>query len=188
MKKLIAAAVFLLVLSSAAPAAERFAATKGSMVKIEGTSTLHNWSMEGSTINGQVSVPSDWKAGLNESMVNVSIPVTSIKSEHDRMDRIMGEALKAKENPEIVFRLTSAALKGSSTVQSTGKLTIAGTTRDVTIDVTVMQDGDGQYTLTGIAPIKMTDFGIKPPVTMMGTLKTGNDVTVTFRWVVATAK
>src|SRR5438105_828312 len=108
MKKLITAAVLLLVLSSAAPAAGRYAPAKGSMVRIEGTSTLHNWSMEGATINGQLSVPADWKGGLTDSIVKVSIPVGSIKSEHDRMDRIMGEALKSKANPEITFQLTTA--------------------------------------------------------------------------------
>jgi hypothetical protein len=32
----------------------------------------------------------------------------------------------------------------------------------------------------------MSDYGIKPPTAMMGTIKTGNDVKVTFRWAVQT--
>jgi Cu/Ag efflux protein CusF len=30
----------------------------------------------------------------------------------------------------------------------------------------------------------MTTFGIQPPTAMMNTIKTGDDVKVTFRWVV----
>jgi len=52
------------------------------------------------------------------------------------------------------------------------------------MNVTARRDGEKRYLLTGEAPIKMTDFGIAPPVTMLGTLKTGNDVKVSFRWVV----
>ena len=167
MNKIICAAILLLSISSAAPAAERFAAAKGSSVKIEGTSTLHNWSMEGSTINGQVEVAGDWQKALDQAIVDVSIPVASIKSEHARMDRIMAEALKT---PEITYRLTNATLQTPSLVHATGKLTIAGTTRDVAMDIAIMKEGDAQYVLTGKTPVRMTDYGIKPPVTMMGTL------------------
>lgn len=188
MNKTILATLLLITISSAAPAAERFAATTGSTVTIKGTSTLHEWSMQGSTINGQISVADDWKTnGLSEAVVDVAIPVTSIKSDHERMDRIMGEALKSKENPAITYRMTSAVLQGVSAVRTTGKLSIAGMTREITMEVAISQ-ADGRYVLTGSTPIRMTDYGIKPPVTMMGTLKTGNDVTVTFRWVVAAAK
>ena len=45
----------------------------------------------------------------------------------------------------------------------------------------------GASFLTGQLPIRMTDYGIKPPTAMMGTIKTGDDVKVTFRWVVEKA-
>lgn len=188
MKNAILAGILLLTLGSPALATERYAPAAGSSVTIHGTSTLHEWSMQGSTINGEVSVSGDWKTnGLAEAVVDVSIPVTSIRSDHERMDRIMAEALKSKDNPVITYRLTGATLERQSTAHTTGKLTIAGATRDITMDVTI-SGSNGLYTLTGSTPIRMTDFGIKPPITMMGTLKTGNDVTVTFRWVIAAAR
>lgn len=186
MKNTLIAGLLLLTLSSAAGAAELYAPSTGSSVTIKGTSTLHEWSMKGSTINGALSVAGDWKTnGISDAVVDVSIPVTSIRSDHERMDRIMAEALKSKENPTITYRMTSATLQAPSTAHTAGKLTIAGTTRNITMDVSI-SDNNGSYVLTGSAPIRMTDYGIKPPVTMMGTLKTGNDVTVSFRWVIAT--
>jgi len=103
------------------------------------------------------------------------------------MDKLMAEALKAKQYPEIRYELTQAApqIAGASfTVKTHGKLTIAGTTRDVTLDVQATRGPDGKYTLVGTAPLKMTAFGIKPPTAMLNTIKTGDDVKVTFRWVV----
>ena len=177
MKKTIA--ILALALAAFAAGAERFAAASGSVVKIEGTSTLHAWSMEGNTIAGQIN---------SETLTAVvTIPVASIKSEHAKMDKLMAEALKAKQYPEIRYELTQATPPGagaSFTMKAHGKLTIAGVTRDVTLDVQGTRNADGKYTFIGSAPLKMTAFGIKPPTAMLNTIKTGDDVTVTFRWVV----
>lgn len=173
--------------------------TDGSSVTIRGTSSLHEWSMEGATIKGTIDVdsqiaqaPSAESWNTSAAAVSVSIPVTSIRSESDRMDRLMQKALKAKAHPNITYQMGSSSFSQRSgeafTVRTTGKLTIAGTIRDVTMDVAAKPAGEGRYILTGQVPIKMTDYGVKPPTAMMGTIKTGNDVTVILRWVVETAK
>jgi polyisoprenoid-binding protein YceI len=179
MKKTIT--LLMLALAALAASAERFAPATGSVVKIEGTSTLHDWSMEGTTIHGRI----DNTSGT--ASVIVTIPVASIKSEHAKMDKLMAEALKAKQYPEIRYELTQAAPQNGSatfTIRTQGKLTIAGVTRDVTMDVQGTRNTDGKYTLTATVPLKMTAFGIKPPTAMLNTIRTGDDVKVTFRWVV----
>lgn len=187
MKRTILTLAAALVFLAGIAFADRFAPAKGSSVKVEGTSTLHNWEMEGTTINGQLNAPSFDKFN-GPSAATVTIPVRSIKSEHTKMDNLMADSLKAKEYPDIKFELTNVNPTqpgaDSFTVKSTGKLTIAGVTRDITLDVKGTRNPDGRYTLTGTAPIRMSDYGIKPPTAMMNTIKTGNDVKVTFRWVV----
>ncbi len=107
MKKTTAILLLLLALAAFAASAERFAGTNGSVVKVEGTSTLHNWTMQSTTIKGEISAPTpdNWNA---PAKAVVTIPVTSIKSEHAKMDKLMAEALKAKTNPDIRFEMTSA--------------------------------------------------------------------------------
>ncbi len=172
-----------LTLAALAASAERFAPATGSLVRVEGTSTLHAWKMEGAAINGTID--------STAPKAIVTIPVTSIKSPHAKMDKLMAEALKAKEHPEIRYELTEAAIPANPpatfVLKTRGKLTIAGVTRDVEMDVQGARGNDGRYVLTGQAPVKMTSFGIKPPVAMMGTIKTGDDVKVTFRWIVEKA-
>jgi polyisoprenoid-binding protein YceI len=146
--------------------------------------------MESAKISGQINAPTpdNWNA---PAKAVVTIPVTSIKSEHAKMDKLMADALKAKENPEIRFEMTSATPKKADAdafvLETKGKLTIAGVTREVTFDVQGSRNADGKYTLVGQAPIRMTQYGIKPPTAMMGTIKTGDDVKVTFRWIVEKA-
>ena len=191
MKRILIAAIALFIFLAGVAAADRFTPTKGSFVRIEGTSTLHDWKMEGTTIDGNIAAPpiEQWKN--DASHVAVAIPVTSIKSEHTKMDKLMAEALKAGANPTIRYELTNAVMTQSSpTLQldTRGKLTIAGVTRDVAMQISVTRDSGGMYFLTGQLPIRMSDYGIKPPTAMMGTIKTGNDVKVTFRWAVQPAQ
>jgi polyisoprenoid-binding protein YceI len=193
MKRITLSAIALLAFLGGVAAADRYTPATGSFVRIEGTSTLHAWKMEGATIRGSVTAPpiEQWTNAAPPSEAVVSIPVASIKSEHAKMDKLMAEALKAGANPMIQYELTNAALSqpGAAFVLNTrGKLTIAGVTRDVDMQIAGTRDSNGTYTLTGQLPIRMTDYGIKPPTAMMGTIKTGNDVKVTFRWVVEAAK
>lgn len=170
-----------LALTALAVGAERYTPATGSSVKIEGTSTLHAWTMEGATIIGEITD--------SPAKATVRIPVTSLKSEHGKMDKIMADALKAKTHPEIRFELIETTPANANdptfTLKTKGRLTIAGVTKDVTLDVHGTKGADGRYTLTGQTPLKMTSFGIRPPTAMLNTIKTGDDVKVTFRWVVA---
>lgn len=193
MKRITITAIALLVFLAGVAAADRYTPATGSLVRIEGTSTLHDWKMEGTTISGSVSAPpiEQWTNTAPATEASISIPVTSIKSEHAKMDKLMAEALKAGTNPMIRYELTNAVLAqpGTAFVLNTrGKLTIAGVTRDVEMQITGNRNANNTYTLTGQLPIRMSDYGIKPPTAMLGTIKTGNDVKVTFRWVVEGAK
>ena len=193
MKRITLSAIAALVFLGGVAAADRYKPATGSFVRIEGTSTLHDWKMEGTTIGGTVTAPpiEQWTSTEPPRDASVTIPVTSIKSEHAKMDKLMAEALKAGANPTIRYELTEAGLAqpGASFVLATrGKLTIAGVTRDVEMQIAGTRNANGTYTLTGQLPIRMSDYGIKPPTAMMGTIKTGNDVKVTFRWVVEAAK
>lgn len=193
MKRITLSAIALLVFLGGIAAADRYTPAAGSFVRIEGTSTLHDWTMEGTTIAGSVTAPpiEQWTNAAPPSEASVSIPVASIRSEHAKMDKLMADALKAGANPAIRYELTHAVLAqpGPTFVLNTrGRMTIAGVTRDVGLQITGNRNANNTYTLTGQLPIRMSDYGIKPPTAMMGTIRTGNDVKVTFRWVVEAAR
>lgn len=199
--------MFLVVVSAFAadthftPAPATKVKLEGSSVTIRGTSSLHEWSMEGTTINGAIDLDpvlasnrseESWKSSPRPAEVKVSIPVASVRSESERMDRLMRQALKAAKYPNITYQLSSSSFVKSAgdsfTVKTMGKLTIAGVTRDVPMDVVATRASSNRFILTGEAPIRMTDYGMKPPTAMLGTIKTGNDVKVIFRWVVEAAR
>jgi polyisoprenoid-binding protein YceI len=91
----------------------------------------------------------------------------------------MYAALKAKENPAIVFRLRSVEVGDDLSVKAVGVLSIAGTEREVDLAAAGTRV-DGAFRVRGSEKLLMTDFGIKPPSMMLGAIKTKNEVTVHF--------
>lgn len=163
-------------------ASSSFQFQSGSTVRVAGTSTMHDWACESNQVVGTLTgAPADGAI----SGVDVTIPVQALECKNGTMNGKMREALKASDNPFIRFSLTRADLsapdaQGAFSVAATGQLTIAGATRPVQMDVRGRALGDGGYRFTGEVPLKMTDFDVKPPTAMLGAVKAGDAVTVSF--------
>lgn len=152
---------------------------------VSGTSTLHDWTMKSAKADCTAQfdlTPAGAISGLNS--LNFSTPVNGLKSEHSGMDKNAYKALKSDKTTSISFVMTSAtitpAAAGGSTVKCTGKLTIAGTTKDEELVTVCKPNADNSITVTGSRKISMQEFSITPPTFMMGTIKTGNDIVISF--------
>jgi polyisoprenoid-binding protein YceI len=149
---------------------------------ISGTSNVHDWESAVTKIS--------WRGTFNFtdgvlselSDVKVNIPVDGIISTKGRiMDGKTYDALKEEEHPNIVFTMTSATITNKGTkVAAKGRLTVAGVTKTINLAVMITPLADGQYQVSGAYPMKMTDFGIEPPTALLGTMTTGDDVTINF--------
>jgi polyisoprenoid-binding protein YceI len=155
---------------------------KESKIGVEGTSTIHDWDMATSAINGSASFVTEGDQ-LEISGTKISLKTTDLKSDNTGLDDKAHEALKAKKHPNITFsqsdkvtlKTTGNAFKG--TVR--GQLTIAGETKTVSIPISgsVVQN---TLKVSGKVSLKMTQFGMEPPRAMLGTIRAGDDITVNF--------
>lgn len=168
----------------------RYTSATGDLL-VSGTSTLHDWTMKSAkadcaaTINlnaaGQV-------GGI--TTLNFSTPATALKSEHSSMDNNAYKALKTDKSPTISYSMTSITVTPSNTgttVTCKGRLTIAGATRDEDIVAVCKTNPDGSITVTGTKPISMKQYSIDPPTFAFGTVKTGNDIVLTFHLILKKA-
>ena len=57
---------------------------------------------------------------------------------------------------------------------------MAGQTRVVEIPLTALRQEGGSMKGEGAVDLKITDFGIKPPTAMLGTLKTKDAIRISF--------
>jgi polyisoprenoid-binding protein YceI len=158
---------------------------------VEGTSTLHDWTCRTQSLDATVEFDANAAEHLSTApptalrRVQVKVPVKSLKCGHGAMDNNLYKALSADAAPEISYIMaTFEPVPGESDasfgLKTVGTLTIVGTERRIAMDVIATRLPDGSVKAAGTVPIKMTDFGIKPPTAMFGRIKTGNDVKVKF--------
>ena len=189
-------------------ATERFDADlTSSHVTVEGTSTLHNWKVEGQSVKGYLSIDEQELAALwmrsgpsphpLAATVRVEIPVISLTSGKRGMDEKMHEALRAKMYPTITYRLESAKIATrqtthpgddageTRTINAKGFLTMAGVEQLIDIPMQVRRLPENRLEISGDISLRMTEFGIDPPRAMLGTLRTGDTVHVQWTWVLA---
>ena len=151
---------------------------------IEGTSTKSDWSVQASEIKAEMAIDGESIEG-----VKVTVPSKKIVSNKSTiMDRLMHDALKVTEHPEISYELgenVAGIGEVMFSVKTSGKLTLAGVTKAVEFTVQGQRLDGGKIRLKGTMPLKMSEYGITPPTAMFGALRTGDDVTVHFEVVVA---
>ncbi len=172
----------------------------GSKATIAGTSTIHDWTMDSAIIGGfleaDLAFPASALTNPASAKPNVQVfmPVRSFKSYTSAMDTVMQEHMNMAKFPRIEYRLielkpkTAASATGALQFDAVGALTISGTTRTNTMPVTVEKTDKARIKVTGSTPLKMTDFGVKPPapsILGMPVIKTGDDIKITFEWLTA---
>lgn len=197
---LFSAAILLGLAGSAAAATlVRYESQPGSKMRMDGTSTIHDWHAESQLIGGFLELdgglleaPEKAKPGKVAAQAETFVAVRSLKcSSGKAMDAVMQEAMKEKENPRILFKLAELTFKEAKGAQlqfdAKGALTVSGVTKEITFPVTLVRRVDqSRITFTGATAVKMTDFKITPPAptAAVGLIKTGDEVKLTFEWVV----
>lgn len=76
---------------------------KASEMTIDGTSSIHDWTSVVETIEGSVKIESDGGVIISLTDLNISVPVKSIKSGKNGMDKNTYKAMKETQNPNILF-------------------------------------------------------------------------------------
>jgi polyisoprenoid-binding protein YceI len=151
----------------------------GSRVWVTGTSTVRSWRCESTQVSGTAQAEGTQLSQVAQSRGEISIPLSSLDCRNGTMNGHMRTALKAGDNPTIRFRATSVAVSPDGSTRMTGPLTIAGQTREVTINGTAAPQ-NGNLRVTGSKQLTMTDFGITPPRLMAGTMRVHPPVTIGF--------
>jgi polyisoprenoid-binding protein YceI len=183
--------VATLVTAAAAQETTRVPVAPESKLWIEGTSNLHGWSCKAEKMDAAVELDAAVASQLSVAppkalkKVDVKIPVRSLKCGHGGMDDNLYKALNADASPNIsyilaTFEAAPGETKDTFTLKTVGTLNIAGKENKVSMEIVATRLADGTVKATGMVPIKMTDYGIKPPTAIFGRLKTGDEVKVNF--------
>lgn len=156
-----------------------------SKLKVLGTSNLHDWEIDAKAMSGKATMAIE--AGDLKSIKNLdfAVEVEQLKSGKSGMDNNTFKALNSKTYKTINYKLVSVTKiteisAGNFTVETQGDLTISGVTKRINQTFTVKIIGK-KAVFSGKTKIDMTVYGVKPPTALMGTIKTGKDITVDFK-------
>jgi polyisoprenoid-binding protein YceI len=185
---LVSALALFLAVSITAEAQEKYQLNKEeTKLIIKGTSNLHDWEMKAEDIRGFAS--SILQSASIESFkdAKISVDVESIESGKRIMNNKTYDALKADDHPKITFQLKSVkdlyAAGSNFSGKAVGQLTIAGKTNQVTIPFSgKMLKNGSMITISGDYSLRMTNFNVEPPTAMLGSLTTGDEVTIEYNF------
>ena len=159
-------------------------AISSSKIEVEGTSTLHNWTMTSDKSKCNASFNFNGNNIVSLTFLEFTVPVESLKSENTRLDKNAYKALRASSYPEISFIISKSKISKSAddfSITLNGKLTISGVTKDVIVmALAKFNSNDKTISTTGSFKIKMSDYKVKPPSIMFGTINVGDEVVVKF--------
>jgi polyisoprenoid-binding protein YceI len=164
-----------------------------SKLNLAGSSNVHDWTCKSAAFVAAVEVDTafatlPWtQVARPIGKVSVTIPVKTLKCGHGKMDSNMYKALNAEKYPDIQYTLTSYAVDPATATadafvaNTVGDVTVAGRTVSVSIPIKTERLPGGSARGEGTVALKMTDFGIKPPVALLGTLRTADAITISFQ-------
>ena len=196
---LITVSLFAASLAFGADQMTKYDAKPGSKVTLDGTSSVHDWTVESTIIGGSMELgfdPANPTAGKVPAKVTATVPVRSLKSkgkiDPKRMEEVMQETMKMPVAHRIEYQLTELVLKAAPKspteplqFDSKGQLSMAGVTNQISMPITMERLEGNKLKSKGNVTLKMTAFGMKPPSPkiLLGMISTGDDVKVNFEWV-----
>ena len=170
----------------------------GATLELDGNSTLHRYKAKALGMSAGIDFDAARVAlippplsvealirGRSIKSLELTIPVAELSSGERGLDDNMREALKSDRFREIRFRADSYELVATPSAGAAfavtlhGHLSLAGVARAVDVRADGIQIADG-IRFSGSKELLMSDFQIKPPTMMFGTIKTADLITVKF--------
>jgi polyisoprenoid-binding protein YceI len=155
---------------------------------VAGTSTVRAFQCQATSFDAKVTAAAGAASAVLAgekavSSVDVTVPVEKLDCRNGTMNEHMRKALKAKEHPTVTFRVASyelAKVADAVTVTLTGTLTLGGVEKPITVIAQAKPGDDGKLLVSGTHEVRMTEFGLKPPTLMLGTMKVDEKIKVGF--------
>ena len=166
---------------------ERLTLQPESRLWIEGTSTMRSFSCKATEVDATVEGAPDAVAQVTAgekgvSSVRVRVEAAKLECGNGTMNEHMRKAIKLSEHKSIEFQLSDYAVtRNADGVAGTlnGTLSLGGVSKTIALPATGRNEG-GALRVTGSYPLKMTEYGLKPPTLMFGRIKVGETVTVKY--------
>ncbi|MCE2540614.1 MAG: YceI family protein [Acidobacteria bacterium] len=151
---------------------------------VSGTSTVRGWTC---SVSGTAAVTPGSSApapGFADGVqsATLTVPVADFECPDETMTEHLMEAMKPAEFAEITFQLDSYDASGQG-AEASGALTIQGVTMPVSFPLSLTPSGAG-VEIAGEVGLDMTEYGVEPPVVLLGLLRVRPEIRIQFEGLV----
>lgn len=174
-----------LLLAGTVSAQNKFS-TKSFQLTVNGTSNMHDWTSKATNVfvSGDFGLNNTTLEKINAATVKVQTKSLKSTKDSDLMDGRTHSTLKADKFPEITYvftKVVSVQQNGTETIMNiNGNLTLGGVTKPTDLTLRIKALANGDLEVKGTRKIRMSNHGIKPPSFMLGAMKVGDEVTLTY--------
>ena len=171
-------------------AASSLTVAPGAQLIVDGDSTVRSFSCKAAKLDVKVTPNEGAALGADQLAsalrgLSFELPTAQLDCANDKMNDHMRDALKAKEHPAIAFKMSSytagpVQADGRRVLRIKGSLSLAGSTRPVELTAFAAATPDGGLRVQGRHNLRMTEWGVKPPSLMLGTMKVKEAVAIRF--------
>ncbi len=171
-------------------AAQSVTVAPGAQLVVDGDSTVRTFSCKAAKLDVKLQ-PNDGASLGAEQLASAlrglsfELPTAQLDCANDTMNGHLRDALKAKEHPAIAFKMSSytagpVQADGRRVLRIKGDLSFAGSTRPVELTACAAATPEGGLRVQGRHSLRMTEWGVKPPSLMLGTMKVKEAVAIRF--------
>jgi len=171
--------ISLLFFGNTISAQELFKLTENSNFEVAGTSTLHDWEMVSSSVDGSGTFIIKNNKVENIKSLEVKLESKTLKSGKSGMDDNAYKALNIEKNPFITFKLDRVISIDNNIIRIKGTFSVGGTTKTEIIEIKA-DIIDDQLKISGSFDITFKEYNMDPPTALFGTVETGNELTISF--------
>ena len=108
----------------------------------------------------------------------LTVPVADFECPDETMTEHLMDAMKPGEFAEITFQLDSYEASGDG-VEASGALTIQGVSKPVSFPISLTPSG-AAVAIAGEVGLDMTEYGVEPPVVLLGLLRVRPEIRIQF--------
>lgn len=163
---------------------------EGSILSIEGKSNFNEYTCklyDLSNNNKKKITTTRLKNKIVFDSLVVQLITDGFSCNNKIMTKTFKKTMKATEHPYIFLQLNSILLKDSvnnkpisSTVLAAYSISIGGVMQNYEMDISISERDFNTYVLSGSKKLQMSDFNIDPPTAMLGLIRTENELTINF--------
>lgn len=174
----------ILASSSCVFAQQHFVFHSGQL-EVSGYTNNYNWKLKSDSLECKADLIVQNRQLKAIKSLHFAVQVKDLSSPNAYMDRIAHKSLKAYPFDKIRFHHVKSEIipmedNAQFQVKSNGNMTIGGVTRLINIDLVASLINDGTVVFTGTQNLKLSTYQVSPKRTLMGTLKTNDQVKVDF--------